>query len=86
MTIEVKDDPFGVSRVEGLLVLGGDEEEGTVVEVVGFAGHAFGVVGDGGDEAVAEELARMAGDVAAPVSLLKFLRSENGVADVEKSF
>jgi hypothetical protein len=57
LTIEVKDDPFGVSRVEGLLVLGGAEEEGTAARVVGFAGYALGVVVDGGDETVAEELA-----------------------------
>jgi len=62
LAIEVKGDSFEVGFVEGLLVLGGAEEEGTAVEVVGFAGYALGVVVDGGDEAVAEELARIADD------------------------
>lgn len=62
MAFEVKGDCFEVCLVEDLLVLGGAEEERTAVEVVGFAGYALGVVVDGGDEAVAEELARIAGD------------------------
>ena len=38
LAFEVKDDSFGVGFVEGLLVLGGAEEERIAVEVVGFAG------------------------------------------------
>ena len=57
MAIEVKGDWFEVGLVEDLLVLDGAEEEGTAARVVGFAGYALGVVVDGGDEAVAEELA-----------------------------
>jgi hypothetical protein len=57
LAFEVQDDAFEVRFVKDLLALGGAEEEGSAAEVVDPAGDAFGLVVDGTEEAIAEELA-----------------------------
>jgi hypothetical protein len=56
LTVEVVDDPFEVGFIEDLFAFGDAEQEGVAAEVVDLAGDAFGVVIDGGEETVAEEL------------------------------
>lgn len=56
------DDPFEVGFIKDLFVFGGAEEEGAATEIVDLAGDALGVVVDGGEETVAEELVLGAGD------------------------
>jgi len=56
------DDPFKVGFIEDLFAFGHAEQEGVAAEVVDLAGDALGVVIDGGDETVAEELVGGAGD------------------------
>jgi hypothetical protein len=56
LTFKVKDDPFEVGVIQDGLVFGGAQQQGVATQVVDLAGHAFGVVVDAGDEALAEEL------------------------------
>ncbi len=62
LTIKVVDDPFEVSFIEDLFAFGDAEEEGVAAEVVDLARDALGVIIDGSDETIAEELVLRAGN------------------------
>ncbi len=52
---QIEDDALEVRFIENLLALGGAEQQSVAAEIVDAAGHAFRVVVDAADEAVAEE-------------------------------
>lgn len=62
LTVLVVDNPFEVSFIEDLFALGSAKEEGAAAEIVDLAGDTLGVVGDTGDEAIAEDGGLGAGD------------------------
>jgi hypothetical protein len=63
LAFEVEEDPFEVGNIEDALVFGDTEKEGVATEVVDLASDALGVMVNGSDEVIGEELGLTASDV-----------------------